>query len=56
MQYDYPAVFYSDGKAVAFHFVDMENVHKEIPAATPLEKVDVKALQLVKMIHADTDR
>ena len=25
MQYDYPAVFYSDGKSVAFHFVDRED-------------------------------
>lgn len=84
MKYNYPAVFYSDGKAVAFHFVDredwflcgdniddaidmavdvlngallrLEREGKEIPAATPIDKVDVKPLQLVKMIHADTEK
>lgn len=84
MQYDFPAVFYSDEHAVAFHFYDREdwfsfgdNVDeaisaaeeilsdsllslerdgKEIPKPTPLEKVEVKPLQLVKMIHADTEK
>ena len=84
MKYDFPAVFYSDEKAVAFHFYDhedwfsfgdnvdeaisaaeeilsdsllkLEREGKEIPAPTPLDKVEVKHLQLVKMIHADTEK
>ena len=78
MQYDFPAMFYSDEKAVAFHFYDredwfsfgdnvdeaitaaeeilndslleLEREGKEIPAPTPLDKVVVKQLHLVKMI------
>ena len=84
MQYDFPAMFYADEKAVAFHFYDredwfsfgdnvdeaisaaeeilsdslleLEREGKEIPTPTPLDKVVVKPLQLVKMIHADTDK
>ena len=84
MQYDFPAVFYSDENAIAFHFYDredwfsfgdnvdeaiaaaeeilndglleLERENKEIPTATPLDKVEVKPLQLVKMIHADTEK
>ena len=84
MQYDFPALFYSDEKAVAFHFYDreewfsfgenvdeaisaaeevlndslltLERERKEIPSPTPLDKVEVKPLQLVKMIHADTEK
>ena len=84
MQYDFPAVFYSDEHAVAFHFFDrddwfsfgdnideaisaaedvlcdallmLEREGKQIPVPTPLDKVEVKPLQLVKMIHADTDK
>ena len=84
MQYDFPALFYSDESAVAFHFYDredwfsfgdnvdeaiaaaeeilsdsllaLEREGKEIPMPTPLDKVEVKPLQLVKMIHADTDK
>ena len=83
MQYDFPALFYADENAVAFHFYDREdwfsfgdNVDEaisaaeeilsdslmelerdggEIPTPTPLDKVIVKPLQLVKMIHADTE-
>ena len=84
MQYDFPAVFYSDENSIAFHFYDredwfsfgdnvdeaisaaeeilndglleLERENKEIPTATPLDKVEVKPLQLVKMIHADTEK
>ena len=84
MQYDFPAVFYSDENAIAFHFYDredwfsfgdnvdeaisaaeeilndglleLERENKEIPTSTPLNKVEVKPLQLVKMIHADTEK
>lgn len=84
MQYDFPAMFYSDEKAVAFYFYDredwfsfgdnvdeailvaeeilndslleLEREGKDIPAPTPLDKVVVKPLQLVKMIHADTEQ
>ena len=84
MQYDFPAVFYSDEKAVAFHFYDredwfsfgdnvdeailaaeeilndglleLERSNGEIPTATPLDKVEVKPLQLVRMMHADTEK
>ena len=84
MQYDFPAVFYSDENAIAFHFYDredwfsfgdnvdeaisaaeeilndglleLERENKEIPTSTPLDKVEVKPLQLVKMIHADTEK
>ena len=84
MQYDFPAVFYSDKNAIAFHFYDredwfsfgdnvdeaisaaeeilndglleLERGNKEIPTSTPLDKVEVKPLQLVKMIHADTEK
>ena len=83
MTYDYPAVFYADDKAIAFHFYDredwfsfgetadeaiiaaedvlndalleLERTGKELPPSTPLSEVVVKPLQLVKMIHADTD-
>ena len=84
MQYDFPAVFYSDEKAIAFYFYDREdwfsfgdNVDEaieaaeeilsdgllelertggKIPFATPLNDVKVKPMQLVKMIHADTEK
>lgn len=84
MQYDFPAVFYSDENAVAFHFYDredwfsfgnnvdeaisaaeeilsdsllaLERENKKIPTPTSLDKVEVKPLQLVKMIHADTEK
>ena len=84
MQYDFPAVFYADENAVAFHFYDredwfsfgnnvdeaisaaeeilsnsllaLERENKKIPTPTSLDKVEVKPLQLVKMIHADTEK
>ena len=34
----------------------LERERKEIPSPTPLDKVEVKPLQLVKMIHADTEK
>ena len=34
----------------------LERAGKEIPKATPLSEVEVKPLQVVKMIEADTDK
>ena len=84
MQYDFPAIFYPDDGAVAFHFYDnddwfscgddiadaiemaedvlggslmrAEREGKEIPKPTPLDKVKLSPSQVVRMIHADTEK
>ena len=36
--------------------LELERGNKEFPTSTPLDKVEVKPLQLVKMIHADIEK
>ena len=68
MQYDFPAEdWFSFGNNVdeaisaaeeilSDSLLELERKGSPIPTPTPLDKVVVKPLQLVKMIHADTEK